>query len=73
MKKFAERLKQVRQNAGISQQSLVDATGIHLRQLGRYEQDVSEPTLPKLIAIADTLGVSIDYLAGRTDDPKLHK
>lgn len=73
MKKFAERLKQARQDAGISQQSLVDATGIHLRQLGRYEQDVSEPTLPKLIAIADVLGVSIDYLAGRTDDPKLYK
>lgn len=28
------------------------------------------PSLEKIVGIADTLGVSMDYLVGRTDDPR---
>ena len=34
-----------------------------------YESGEREPTLSTLIRMADFYGVSIDYLAGRTDTP----
>ena len=72
MSKFAERLKAERMRNGMNQEQLARAISINMRQLSRYECGTSEPTLSKLLALADVLNVSLDYLAGRTDDPRTH-
>lgn len=38
---------------------------------GNFENGNKKPGLDMLIKLADYFDVSIDYLVGRTDDPKL--
>lgn len=41
--------------------------------ISRYETGEREPGIEELIKIADFFNISVDYLLGRTDDPRLHK
>ena len=41
--------------------------------IGNFENGNKKPSLNMLIKLADYFNVSIDYLVGRTDDPKLHQ
>lgn len=41
-----------------------------LRTYCRYESGEKDVPFSFVIKIADLYGVSLDYLAGRTDDPK---
>ena len=43
------------------------------RQYNRYETGITGLSVQKLILLADYFGVSIDYLVGRTDNPKMNK
>ena len=38
--------------------------------IGRYEMGVAEPPFQKLLWYADFFNVSLDYIFGRTDNPK---
>lgn len=66
------RIKELRLSRGISQQKM--ATDLHTNQntISRYETGEREPGIMELIKIADYFHVSIDYLIGRTNDPKLY-
>ena len=64
---FAERLKEQRIFKGLKAQEMADTIGVKLRGYQYYESGEREPNIEKLIIIADTLGTSIDYLVGRTD------
>ena len=67
------RMKEIRKAKGISQLKM--AMDLHMAQntISRYETGEREPGIAELIRIADYFRVSVDYLLGRTDDPKLHK
>lgn len=39
----------------------------------RYENETREADYKTLILIADYFDVSVDYLIGRTDNPKMNK
>ena len=67
------RMKEIRKAKGISQLKM--AMDLHMAQntISRYETGEREPGIADLIRIADYFRVSVDYLLGRTDDPKLHK
>jgi len=39
----------------------------------KYETGENDPSTQVLIALANFYGVSVDYLLGRTDNPKLNK
>lgn len=65
---FPERLKELRITHKMRQQDVADAVGITLRGYQFIEKGTKEPMLSNFIAIADAFGVSLDYLAGRTDD-----
>lgn len=67
---FPARLKSLRKNLHISQTSLAEAIGVTLKQIQRYESGENAPTLSVLISLADYFDVSLDYLCGRSDDPK---
>ena len=47
--------------------------GIGQNSISRYESQVLEADYETLIAIADYFDVSIDYLLGRTDNPKVNR
>ena len=65
---FGKRLRQIRLQRNMTQQSLADAIKVELRTYQRYEQGSREPSFTMLLAIADVLKVSTDYLLGRTDE-----
>ena len=64
------RLKEVRQQKGLTQEELAQMAGINAKSIGNYEMDESliygRKALRLLVTIADTLSVSFDYLLGLT-------
>ena len=67
---YGERLKGLRKDRKVPQQTLADLVGIKIRGYQLYESETTEPNIKALIALADFYDVSIDYLVGRTDAPK---
>ncbi len=67
---FPDRLKKLRSERGVSQVTLAKIVGRTDRAFRKYETAEIEPTLSVLIALADFFDVSLDYLVGRSDDPK---
>lgn len=64
---FRERLRSLRTAHGVSQYVLSSLCGLSEHAVRRYERGESVPTLPAAVAIADYLGVSLDYLVGRSE------
>ena len=68
---FADRLKECRKNINKTQREVADDLGITAIGYQRYELSKCEPKMGTLNKLADYFDVSIDYLTGRTDNPKL--
>ncbi|NMP21866.1 helix-turn-helix domain-containing protein [Sulfobacillus harzensis] len=64
-----ERLRTAREQVGLSQAALARRLSIGRPTLVQYESGHICPSVPVLIALADALAVSLDWLTGRTDDP----
>lgn len=64
---FSERILALRDERKLSQVALAKEVGITSRTYQRYEAGEREPMLSTLVRMADFYGVSMDYLAGRTD------
>ena len=69
MGKFAERLRTCRKNKGLVQEDAANQLGIRYSTYRRYEHGGTEPDISQAARIADFFDVSLDYLAGRTDEP----
>lgn len=67
MSVFSERLQELKMKRNIMQKDVAEAIGVPLRTYQRYEYGEREPQLSTLVRMADFYGVSLDYLAGRTD------
>ena len=67
MERFAKRLRELRDEKGLSLSSLANTIGVTGAILSMYENCKRAPTLPILLELADFFGVSLDYLAGRED------
>ena len=65
---FAERLKELRAEQGVSQVLLAKSLGVSKGIVSLWENGLREPTLPNLGALADYFCVSLDFLTGRTKD-----
>lgn len=72
MSTFSDRLRSARAMRGLTQRQVANLSNMAERGYQKYELDEAQPTLRQLVAIADALNVSLDYLAGRTDDPAGH-
>ena len=68
MEKFCERLKACRQKAGLAQEDAAQKLGIRYPTYVRYERGGSEPTISTAARIASFYHVSLDYLAGLSDE-----
>ncbi len=66
---FPQRLRSTREQLNLSQHELSRLCGLSINQISRYELGFREPTSVNLVRIARVLNVSMDYLAGLTDDP----
>ena len=64
---FPERLIELRNSRQLYQKDVAEQTKIALRAYQYYEHGEREPQLSALIRLADFYGVSLDYLAGRSD------
>ena len=70
---ISTRLRDIRAYSGAKQWAIADLSGTTQARLSGYEHGVTLPSLFTLIALAETYGVSIDYIVGRTDRPELNK
>ena len=69
---FGNRLKWLRDEEGLSQKYLAEKLGMPQQTYQGYESGSRKVTLQLLKQFADHFNVSIDFLAGRTNDRKLH-
>ena len=61
---LADRIKQLRTEAGLSQAELAERIGsTDARQISRYEHGRITPSLDAAVRLAEALDVSLDYLA----------
>ena len=67
------RLKKIRSVKDLTQKQVADALGLSTIAIQNYENNRRKPTYDVLIALADFFDVSIDYLVGRTDNPKVNR
>lgn len=67
---FGTHLKDIRKSRGITQKQLAHAIGASESGIQNYELGTRKPTYDMLIALADYFNVSLDYLVGRSDDPR---
>lgn len=67
MTKFAERLKQLRDERRISQAKVAKVLGVSRYAVYSYEKEKAAPSLDGLVTLADYFDVTVDYLLGRTD------
>ena len=64
---FAERLKELRGAAKLSQMDLAIATGLSQSAIAKWELCKTEPTAAALYTLSIFFGESSDYLLGLTD------
>jgi len=70
---FAERLKAVRKKRGKTCMDVALDTGLNQNVIYYWENAGRSPNLKTLVKVADYLDVSIDYLAGRTDNSEINR
>ena len=66
------RLKELRKKRHISQVRLSIDLNMNQNTISRYENGIRQANYETLILFADYFDVSIDYLLGRTDNPKVN-
>lgn len=64
---FCKRLQKLREQRKISRKVLSELCGLNPDAVRRFERGEAEPTISSVVALADELGVSVDYLLGRTE------
>lgn len=67
MKEFAERLKELRIEKGLSQRGLAELTGFSHTAIRRWENEVQLPNIEILVTFAKFFDVTTDYLLGLSD------
>ncbi|MCL2337697.1 MAG: helix-turn-helix domain-containing protein [Firmicutes bacterium] len=70
---FASKILYLRKTHQLSLSALGNAVGISNQAISLLEQGKRSPSFEVLIALADYFDVSIDYLVGRSEEPKIHK
>ncbi len=59
---FADRLRQLREDRGLSQSALARATGLRQSHISAWESGIRQPLPDGLMKLADYFCCSIDYL-----------
>lgn len=70
---FYKRIRDLREDNDKTQTEIADYLGMKQPQYYRYENGSRDIPSDILIKLADFYGVSVDYILGRTNNPKLYK
>jgi len=70
---FGERIIRIRKQLKWSQTDLAKKIGTSAPIVGRYEREEIKPSIDVASKIADALGVTVDYLLGKSDNMILDK
>lgn len=65
---LGNRIKRAREQAGLTQDKLADLIGVSREAIARWETGDTEPKLKHLIALAEQLKVSADFLLGLEEE-----
>lgn len=69
-KVFAQRLSKLREERNLTMSDLAKAIGVSRPAISQFESSINLPSLDTLIVLVDYFDVSLDYLVGRSDDPR---
>ncbi len=67
---FAKRLRQLREEQGLSQSALASKVGLSKSSINMYERGEREPGFAALTAFAELFSIDIDTLLGGSPSPK---
>ncbi|WP_257720094.1 helix-turn-helix domain-containing protein [Desulfotruncus alcoholivorax] len=70
--KFSYRLKELRKSRSVKQKELGQIVGLAESAINNLENKRRSPSIEIAVALADFFDVSLDYLVGRSDDPRRH-
>lgn len=65
---FGERLKELREDQGMTQDGLAAVLNTARTTITLYENNTNEPNMGTLVKLADLFNVSLDYLFCRTKE-----
>jgi transcriptional regulator with XRE-family HTH domain len=69
---FPTRLKAAREKRQLNQEQLAERAKLQASAISHFETGKRKPSFDNLKRLADALGVSTDYLLGRTDEFEGH-
>ena len=64
------RLRELRNNSGLTQSELANKLGVSGQTILNWENGIHEPNINHLIQLADLFDVSVDYLIERKNNDK---
>lgn len=67
MENFSDRIKELREAHGLSQDAVGKIIGVKRYSVYAYEKGKCYPDVEHLMALADYFDVTTDYLLGRSD------
>lgn len=67
-----DRLRSLRAERGETQAQIAQDLGVSSQHYQKFEYGANLPNLENFIALADHFGVSLDYLAGRSEEKEPH-
>ncbi|MBP3402026.1 MAG: helix-turn-helix transcriptional regulator [Clostridia bacterium] len=67
---YYKRVRDLREDNDKSQSQIAEYLNMKQQQYARYENGIQEIPLHHMVALARYYNVSLDYLAGLTDEPK---
>ena len=70
---FSKRLRDLREDHDKKQKDIAELLFRDRSAYTRYENQGPEPSISSLFILANYYNTSIDYLVGRTDNPKPYK
>ena len=70
MVSLAKRIHDLREDHDETQKQIADLLRLPPQRISEWESGIYTPRLDVLIALADHWNVSLDYLAGISDNPK---
>lgn len=63
MKNIGEKIKQIRQSKGLSQEELAEKANVNLRTVQRLENNINVPRGQTLVLLCNALGVELENIA----------
>jgi len=73
MSNFGKKLRDQREQKGLSQSKLAELVKLHHSIIGRYEREEAKPTIDVVVRLASALGTTVSYLLGENDNATLFK